>query len=331
MPTVSSIVSQATSVAHLGTKLFNGNRAAANQSVLVGPGYGNFLSYLSSDFGGQPAITNLVENYTDNRESFNENFRENLAALQEATNKVKESAEAEIVEKAVTSEISDIDNDNNTGASLSTLGEFANGNIPPELRNALQIQTQPQAHESIQPEAPKAIHSLQDFAKTYLTSERIQADVVENVPPVKSNSRVSAVQNLVHDFNSAIDYLYKNRSVSARLATLADKFGNNLNLSNSLNSVGISMDSKGFLSLNASIFSDALERDAQLVNSAVGSEGLAGQLEKNINLANAQEDRLFTSLMDFANNRRQDESESLYGNNAAYAVENTPRLFAMFT
>ena len=330
MPSVSSIVNQATSVAHLGTKLFNGNRAAANQSVLVGPGYGNFLNYLSSEFGGQPAITNLVENYTNNRESFNENFRENLATLQESTNKVKESAEAEVVESSGTAEISDIDNDNNTGASLSTLGEFANGNIPPELRNAMQARVQPR--ESIQPEPPqKKTSFLQEFANNYLTAERIQADVVENVPPVKSNSRISAVQNLVHDFNSAIDYLYKNRSVSARLSALADKFGNNLNLSNSLNSVGISMDSKGFLSLNATIFSNALERDSQLVNSVVGSEGLAGQLDKNINLANAQEDRLFTSIMDFANNRRQDESESLYGNNAAYAVENTPRLFAMFT
>ena len=329
MPSVNSVVSQATSVAHLGTKLFNGNRAAANQSLLVGPGYGNFLNYLTSEFGGQPAITNLVENYTNNRESFSENFKENLENLQESSNKVKESAEAEVAETSGTAEISDIDNDNNTGASLSTLGEFANGNIPPELRNAPQPEAPKQ--ESIQPEPPKRMHSLQDFAKTYLTAERIQSDVVENVPPVKSNSRVSAVQNLVHDFNSAIDYLYKNRSVSARLSALADKFGNNLNLSNSLNSVGISMDSKGFLSLNATIFSDALERNSQLVNAIVGSEGLAGQLDKNINLANAQEDKLFTSIMDFANNRQQDEAESLYGNNANYAKENTPRLFAMFT
>jgi hypothetical protein len=330
MPTINAVVNQASMVSHLSTKFFNGNREAANQSLLVGPGYGNFFNFLTSEFGGQPALTNLVENYSNNRETFSENFRENLEALQESSEKVKESATPETSEDAEVATVKDTDNDKNTGAALSTLGEFAAGNIPPELRNLANIPLQPA--DDPKPETPpKITNALQTFAQNYLTADKIRADVVENVTNINGNTRVSAIQNLVHNFNSAISYLYENRSVSDLMSALVDKFGNNQNLSASLNSIGISMNAQGFLSLNEGIFNSALANDSDSVNSILGSEGLTGQLEKNIDLANFQSDKLFTSIMDFAGKNARDDSESLYGNNANYAKENSPRLFTMFT
>ena len=135
----------------------------------------------------------------------------------------------------------------------------------------------------------------------------------------------------MRDFNATKSYLDENRGVSSRMAALADNFGNNPDLNQSLSGIGISVNAQGFLSLNETIFNSALNNDSENVNSVLGSEGLAGQLDRNIDLANYQGDRLFTSIMDFANQRQQDETESLYGNNAAYAQENTPRIFAMFT
>jgi hypothetical protein len=327
MPTVNSIVSQANMVAHLSTKFFPGNREAANQSLLVAPGYGNFFNFLKSEFGGQPALTTLIENYSNNRETFSENFRENLESLQESSNKVKESAESEAAENKNedTAEIKDTDNDKNTGETLSTLGEFANGNIPPELRNLANIPLQPAANSGSEP--PQK-NSLQDFAKNYLTAETPKNN--DNTSNADENSLISEVRNLVNDFNATKSYLDENRGVSNRMAALADNF-NNSKLNGSLNNIGISTNSEGFLSLNESTFNDALNNDSESVNSALGSEGLAGKLEKNIELANFQGDRLFTSIMDFANKNAQDETESLYSNNAAYAKENTPRLFTMFT
>ena len=331
MPTISSVVNQASSVAHLGTQLFHGNRAAANQSVLVGGGYNGFFNFLTSEFGGQPALTNLVQNYSNNRETFNETFRENLETLQESSDRVKETTNAEI--SSGSAEIADVDSDQNTGAALSTLGEFAAGNIPPELRNISNIPVNPQENSrpEFPPPPPKTTNALKVFAQTYLTSDKIQTDVVDNINNINGNTRVSAIQNLVHDFNSAISYLYENRSVSDRMSALLDKFGNNQSLSNSLNSIGISSDAHGFLSLNENIFNSALENDSEGVNSILGSEGLAGQLDRNIDLANFQGDRLFTSILNYANNGSQNESESLYSSNANYATENTPRLFTMFT
>ncbi len=326
MPTVNSIVNQASMVSHLSTKFFPGNREAANQSMLVGPGYGNFFNFLNSEFGGQPALTNLIENYSKDRETFSENFRENLNSLQESSDKVKESAETESADDSDrTAEVADTDADNNTGAALSTLGEFANGNIPPERRNLANIPLRPQA--TPRPEPPPQ-NTLQNFAENYLTAETPNNN--GSTPNAEENSRISEVRDLVRDFNATKSYLDENRGMSSRMSALANNF-NNGNLNESLNDIGISTNAEGFLSLNESIFTYALNNNSEGVNSALGSEGLAGQLDRNIDLANFQGDRLFTSIMDFANRNAQDESESLYSNNAAYARENTPRLFTMFT
>ena len=316
MPTVSSVVNQASMIASLSPKFFGSNRAAANQSIIVGGGYNGFFNFLTSEFGGQPAITNLVENYQNNKETFDETFQENLDNLKESSEKVKETADTE--------EVVDVDNDQNTGSTLSTLGEFAAGNIPPELRNLANIPLQPQNNSRPQPPPPPQ-NALQNFAENYLTAENAN----NTAQTSNENSRLNDVRNLVRDFNATKSYLDENRGVSNRMAALADNFNNN-NLNNSLNQIGISVNSQGFLSLNESTFSNALNNNSEVVNSTLGSGGLAGQLDRNIGLANFQRDRLFTSILSYANSP-QNESESLYSNRANYATENTPRLFAMLT
>jgi hypothetical protein len=318
MPSVNSIVGQANMVAGLSTKLFGSNIAAANNSLLIKPANNTFANFLKSEFGGQPALTNLIQNYSDKRESFQETLKENMASLKESSDKVKATSETE----TETPKIADTDNDNNTGATLSTLGEFANGNIPPQEKNialAVKPKTAPK------PEPPEK-QNLQKFANEYLTAEKS----LEKTADSNEDSRVTDVKNLVRDFNSTMSYLNENRGMSNKMAALADKFGNN-NLKDSLNEIGISVNSQGLLSLNETAFTSALNKNSESVSSVLGNEGLAGQLDKNINLANNQSERLFTSIIDYANNKRQDDAESLYGNNASYAKENSPRIFAMFT
>lgn len=317
MPSVDSIVKQANMISGLSASLFNRNRAVANSSMLVQPALNTFSNFLKSDFGGQPALTNLIENYSNNREVFQEALKENMESLKESADKVKATSEGE------TSEVENTDSDKNTGANLSTLGEFAKGNIPPEERN-LALAIKPKTNPK--PEPPETKNNLQKFANEYLTAEK----KAEETTTSNEDTRVTSVKNLVRDFNSAMSYLNENRGMSNKMAALADNFGNS-KLNDSLNEIGISVNSQGFLSLNESAFNFALSKNSEGVNSALGSEGLAGQLDKNINLANYQSDKLFTSIIDFANNSKQDDAESLYGSKANYAQENTPRIFAVTT
>lgn len=326
MPTVSSVVNQAGAVYGLSTKLFGGNRALANSSMFIRGAENTFGNFMKSDFGGQPALTTLVENYSDNREEFNKNLKENMDSLKESADKVKATAETSSDTESETAEVSDSVSEKSTGSTLSTLRGFAAGNIPPELRNLANIPLQPKATPENIADDKKS--SLQNFAERYLTSDNPK---VENVQNPNEDSRVTSVRNLVRDFNSTMSYLNENRGMSSRIATLADNFTQNDKLNQSLNEIGISVNAQGFLALNESIFNAALNSDSGGVNSILGSDGLAGQLDRNINLANAQGDKLFTSILDFANRNNQNDSESLYGNNANYSRENTPRIFAMLT
>ena len=325
MPTINSVVSQAQEVFGLSSKVFGGNRALANSSILTQSAEVGFSNLLRSEFGGQPALTNLVENYSNNKETFDAAMKENMASLKESSDKVKAASESE--NNAESAKVADTDSDNNTGAALSTLGEFANGNIPPAERNlALSIAARPKANTRPEPHEMQN-NNLQKFANEYLTAEKPAKHSVNS----NEDSRVTDVKNLVQNFNSTMSYLNENRGMSSRMAALADRFSESTKVSDSLNEVGISANSQGFLTVNETALNSAFKNNSGEVNSVLGSNGFAGQLEKNINLANYQGDKLFTSITDFANQQRQDDAESLYGNNAAYAKENTPRIFEMTT
>lgn len=326
MPTVSSIVNQSQQVYGLSSKLFGGNRALANSSMFIRGAENTFGNFLKSDFGGQPALTTLIENYSDNRESFNQALKENIDSLKESSDKVKASSETTTEEENATAEVPESTANKTDGSTLSNLHSFAAGNVPPERRNLANIPLQPKA--TPQNIAADKQNTLQNFAERYLTSENAK---VENVHNPNENSRVNDVKNLVRDFNSTMSYLNENRGMSSRMSALADNFSQNSRLNESLNEIGISVNAQGFLALNEGIFNAALQSDSEGVNSVLGSNGLAGQLDKNINLANSQGDKLFTSILDFAHQKNQDDAESLYGNNANYAKENTPRIFAMLT
>ena len=324
MPTINSVVSQAQEVFGLSSKVFGGNRALANSSILTQSAEVGFSNLLRSEFGGQPALTNLVENYSNNKETFDAAMKENMASLKESSDKVKAASESE--NNAESAKVADTDSDNNTGAALSTLGEFANGNVPPAERNlAVSIAIKPKANP--RPEPQEIQNNLQKFANEYLTAEKPSSKTVSS----NEDSRVTDVKNLVQNFNSTMSYLNENRGMSSRMAALADRFSESTKVSDSLNEVGISANSQGFLTVNETALNSAFKNNSGEVNSVLGSNGFAGQLEKNINLANYQGDKLFTSITDFANQQRQDDAESLYGNNAAYAKENTPRIFEMTT
>lgn len=357
MPTLGAIVNQSAMLADVSMKFLtppNMPNIKSEKSILAGKPFETLDEMVKKEFSAQPTLTNLLNNYTENKDNFGLALKENLDSLKNAADRLKDLMDAKEAEKkenatGVLEELAidsdDEDNDENTGSALSTLKGFAEENIPPEQRNLAGIPQVPEDDESkdsdsteqpTPPEPPmqeteetvKPIRTLKDFAEVYLSAEQNTEETVQNAD---EDSRVTDVKNLIRDFNSMLTYLNKNRGMSNLMSALADNFGNNKDLTKSLEDIGVSVDAEGFLSLNESILNSALERDADEVSSVLGSEGLAGQLDRSINLANYQGDRLFTSVLEYLNQKVQDDAESLYANNANYAKENTPRFFAVST
>lgn len=353
MPTLGSIVKNSALLSDVSMKYLTPPtftpplpNAHFDKTVLAGEPFNTMDTFMKDDlFGAQPTLSKLIDNYTERKDNFKLALKENLDSLKDSSDRLqdlKDSKEAERQENAtgVFEELA-IDNDEDEpDTALSTLNGFAKGEIPPEPKNLANIPIAAEedsvAEDKQAPPVKKApsanVSSLQEFAEKYLTPEAVEQKISEISQNTNVSSRMDEVKELVRSFNSALTYLNENRGVSNLMSALADKFGNNVKLNESeLNEIGISVTSEGFLALNESIFNSALEKDSEDVNSILGNEGLAGQLEKNINLANYQGERLFTSMLDYLNQRYQDDAESLYGNNAAYARENAPRFVAMWT
>ena len=396
MPTINAIANQASMVAGLSNRLFDGDVNAARNSALVGGIYGTLSNAINSEFGGQPALNNLIENYRERREAFQEELRENMDSLRNSTDRLRESTQAENSTTATATATTD----ENTGSTLSTLTEFARGNIPPqELNFIVTARAAEQRTERTAPEPPAVsrtsannlnnlnalnrpaaqtnttdetenataiptaaaetanderanavaeenraaanpANNLNDFARNYLTAETEEIEDVEEINAVvrdtAEDTRLNSVRNLVRDYNATVNYLNENRGVSNRMNALANNFRGNNALNESLRNIGISANPTGELTINEAALNLALDNNSEGVNEILGSEGLAGQLERDINRANAQGERLFPNIVDFARQQQEDTAESLYTartqNTAAYAWENTGRLLStMFT
>lgn len=352
MPTINAIANQAFMVASLSTRFFNGNLDAANDSVLVGSAFGTIGNMLQSQFGGQPALTNIVENYNERRDNFNEELRDNVDSVRDSADRLRETVDAR--RAAAEAANADNDNDSNTGSTLSTLNGFANGNIPPEQRNqaaaiAAQNNERAAAQRGAQVENNNrntneinqrtTANPLSAFAEEYLTAETEEEEDTAEIAAVgndnNADNRLNSVINLVRDYNNTVNYLNENSKLSNRISALTNNLSGNLMLSEALIKMGISVNDAGTLSVNESLLSLALSRDTGEADVLLGGNGLAGRLDRNMDLMNAQGDRLFPNIADFANQRNQDEAESLYTmrnlNTAAYAWQNTGRLLTMFT
>ncbi len=366
MPTINSIAKQASMVASLQTKFFGSDFAAGNNSVLVGSAFNTLNNAVKSEYGGQPALTNLVENYQARRDAFRQELNDNMQSLKDSSDRLKESTatEEETATETVEDTAATTDSDPNTGSALSNLAGFANGNIPPQERNMM-VQPNnapdfppppPETEELTEAEIRETMRNnfqeagrmgFEEFTERYLIAENEdETDLtaleeigqsINNTENSRSNNAdiLNNIRSLVNDYNSARNYLNENRGLSNRMSALADNFGGSRELSESLMSIGIFMNSDGELSINETVLQLELDRNADNVNSIVGGEGLAGQIDREVERASSQSENLFPSIYDYSNNNTQDITESLYSrqnfNTATYAWDNVSRFLTMLT
>lgn len=325
MPTVSSITRQSDMVAQLSHKLFRLDMAAANDSILVGAPIKTSADFLKSEFGGQPGLTTMVENYKTDKSNFGADLKDAISNLQKSADNLKNSVQSEPAEEISAEEV-----EAKTDSNLSTLGEFAKNNVPPHERsNFAQADLRAQNNSAArqQQEQPQRIAQrdyMKEFAESYLVAEKNQNDSEqEEVQTDNHDERLNAVQNFVRDYNNAAQYLNEN------------SLNKNEELKNSLNEIGISVNSSGELSVDTKILTDALQNNSKNVSEVLGSDGLAGQIDREAQRVDRQGENLFPSIVDYANQKNSDRAESLYSTKnmmtAAYANFNAGNLLNTFT
>ena len=350
MPTISSILQKNDMLANVSHRYFKLDTDAADKSVLIGAAVRTSADFQKSDFGGQPALTNLVENYSAEKENFHSTMQDKLISLQESSDKLKDSVQedSEKISSTSTAEETESEEKENRSA-LSTLGNFAKNNIPPRAKILQFPQMMSRSDNDKTEEIEKQVEKLReekaetlknsnrdsfkDFAENYLVKDEDKGMLQPF--EVGEDDKISAVKNFVRDFNSTLSYLNENRSMSNRISALAETFNGTEELSASLKEIGITVTSSGRLSVNEEILEHAIERNPEAVTSLLGDGGLAGQLDRVLNLANYQGENLFPTINEYAGEEEFESWEYLYSaqtmTTANYTQDRAKNLLNTFT
>lgn len=340
MPTVNAIARQVELTADVSSKIFRMDLQKSADSVLIKGSLDTAADMVKSGFGLRSNISEMLGNYEEERDNFNSEFDETMSSLRESADRLEGNTQ-----------------DDDTDGALSTLGDFATFKIPPEEmarireRERLQREDAQQVADAqrqrIRDEREtimRPAENFRNFAAEYLTAEQPERPptIAETIQELNSNrdedtaSALADVQNFVNTFNSTVDYLNENRGMSGRMNALASNFGDNESLTQSLDSVGISVNENGTLRVNEDRLADALNENSSGVNEVLGQNGLAGRLNRNVDLANSQREKLFPTIEDYAGDKREEPTESLYAvqNNrktAAHSGQNASYFLNMFT
>ena len=343
MPTVNAIARQVELTADVSSKIFRTDFDRSADSVLIKGSIDTAADMVNSGFGLRSNISEMLGNYEEDRDNFNSEFDETMSSLRQSADRLKAQDNAQVED---------------TDGALSTLGDFATFKIPPEAmarireRERLQRENAQEVadmqRQQVQGEREvltRQTSTVENFADEYLVAETQDeddtptiADTIQNLNSTRDENTAAAlsnVRNFVNTFNSAVNYLNENRGMSSRMNALASNFGDNENLTQSLDSVGISVNEDGRLRVNEDRLADALTEDSSNVNAVLGQNGLAGRLDRNVNLANSQRENLFPTIADYAGDRREEPTESLYAaqnkRTAAHNRLNAGRFLNMFT
>ncbi len=281
MPTIDTTVKQSSMIMDVATKFFGSNYDAYKKSLLVEQPLETNGDFVNYNFGN---LTDTLEDYREEKESFDDELEDKVSSLKKSSDDVKNLGKDEAV-AAENREAAQVAKKNEPAGALSRIAEFLTAEGPPPP-----VKT------------PDEIES---------TEEDMPEDLRQNY---------SKVQTLVRDYNSTVSYLNENRGVSGNVATLADSFGDNGDLEDSLKTIGISSDSSGGLSITASTLKKALTEKPKDVDDALGAEGLAGKLDKQIDRVNFQRDKLFPNIAKFVGSDVSDSAEGLYSVRTATAT-----------
>ena len=311
MPTVSSILRQSDMVSQLSHKLFKLDMAAANDSILVGAPIKTGADFLKSEFGGQPGLTTMVENYKTEKSNFGSDLKDALNNLQKSADNLKNSVQSETAEEVSAEEI-----------ETETVSNSATNNVQSQERSNL-VRSEAAVQRNLgvrQEQTPKVERDyFKEFAENYLVAENAQDDSAQEENQTVEN----AVKNFVKDYNNAAQYLNE------------QSLSRNEELKNSLNEIGISVSSSGELSVDTQTLTNAIQNDSKNVSAVLGSDGLTGQLDREVERVNRQGENLFPSIVDYANQKNSNLSESLYSARnmatAAYAGIHSGNLLNTFT
>jgi len=112
----------------------------------------------------------------------------------------------------------------------------------------------------------------------------------------KISAVVKNVKNFTADYNDTVDFLSDNATLSSAIKGLSISYADTQYNKHAYDSIGISTDTSGRLSVNTDKLSAALTADSDNVRKLLGTKGLAANTYNKTSAAAANTDNLYPSV-----------------------------------
>lgn len=133
---------------------------------------------------------------------------------------------------------------------------------------------------------------------------------------------VDTVKEFVNSYNDAVKFFGDHKDVSKRIDQMANTFGDTTYRAALYDSIGLTTNSNGSLSINEDKLVNTILNDPNKISSVLGKDGLAGKTESHISFANSQADKLFPTADEMLGDQLETASlytGKAYRNMAAYS------------
>ena len=359
MPTIGATVQNAIMRAQTSRK-FGTQKASLNRSLLGASGSRSLLNtdssknartdYVKAMMEDQTGLANKVRDYNEEKSSFQSTFNDKISSLKKSNQALKtlnagKSGSGNSANSAAQANKSA----NNAMSSVSAQKKQNSQPTMQELaEKAAKTRQDEENKREAQREAERIRNRMDDEQIFIREPERNNEEAAQQVNAAADNFNsirgrilgnssdaidrgasgldtdvkedLAAIQGFVQDFNSTMSYLNEGRDLSNRLSTVASSFGDSGSFENSLNRIGISVGSDGGLSVDTARLAKTLTENPSSVDAALGSNGLAGQLDRKVDMVSRQADQMFPPIKDFLGGKSAEDTKAMYAGNSTIAA-----------
>lgn len=288
MPNLNTMVQNTVDKVGLQGKLWSkvpNNRSllgtAANKSLVNTAPSENYKDFAEQFTGERRPPKSKVQDYDEDRKSFQSDFKSRMESLKKANSEIK------------------------------SLGS-GKGQSEVAARKASQSEAQ---QSRVSQDDETAVY-LRDKESRPATAEKNSSDQGTD-GNVKED--MEAIQGFVKEYNSTVSYFNEGREVSGRFSALASSFNDSGTFPGSLDKIGISVNSDGQLSVDSSKLAESLTDNPTGVSEALGAEGLAGRVERKVEMASGQTEKLFPPPTEALGGGVSSSVKSMYGSDSSVA------------
>lgn len=328
MATVNATLSNFFGVAELASRGIGSGETRSHPSVPtfmqdVGKIQGvNYASSFSEAVMGKGSLTNAVNNYSEEKDSFKTEFKNamdnakktagglnSLDYGQEKKSPLNTLSQHPIgfrnIDKNASADNSRESSKTDNSRSLVTQKNNAVEEVEKENKEQKDLVNESRTTPPFQAEIEDSVPKRDNAAVGQNQQNQMNAVNVEAKPTatdaisVDASKTAGKVSSIMEDYNDTVGFLQSKLGTSETFDYFASSFGTSPELTSNMDKIGVQVEpATGMVSVDTKTLTDAIEDSPDSVKNILGKNGFGGAIEKSSEAGNFGASKMFPSISD---------------------------------